>query len=40
LADEDLATQTGQANQSRVRSQFTVEAMVDAYRELYAKIVA
>lgn len=40
LADEDLATQTGQANQSRVRSQFTIDAMVDAYRELYAKLVA
>ncbi len=34
-ADESLASQTGQINQSRMRNEFSIAAMVDAYRAHY-----
>ncbi len=39
LSDEDLSEKVGAANQARIRSEFTVAAMVDAYRSLYRTVL-
>lgn len=39
LSSEQLAKETGLANQARMRSLFTIDAMVDAYREVYMRVI-
>jgi glycosyltransferase involved in cell wall biosynthesis len=38
LSDESLSDATGRENQSRVRRDFSIPAMVDAYRTLYRRL--
>lgn len=40
MSDEALSVKIGEANQARVRRDFSIAAMVDAYRNLYRTVLA
>ncbi len=40
LADQHFSEQTGQQNQARVRNEFSIPTMIDAYRSLYRSLVS